>query len=94
MRTGGSARARVAAAGGAGCGRGTRGGVVPRLEDGRGSAGPESFIYSGSALPVVVAVRRCVVDDGEAGMPNKAETDTVEPLVAEGADSCVELRNR
>ena len=34
MGTGESARAGIAAAGGAG--RGTRGGVVPRREDGRG----------------------------------------------------------
>ena len=27
-------------------------------------------------------------------MPSKAETDTVEPVVAEGADSCVGLRDR
>ena len=37
VRTGESARAGVAAAGGAGHGRGTHGGVVPRLEDGRGA---------------------------------------------------------
>ena len=36
VQTGGSARAGVAAAGGAGRGCGTRDGVVPRLEDGRG----------------------------------------------------------
>ena len=34
------------------------------------------------ALPVAVAVRRRVVDDGRAGVPSKAETDTVEPMVA------------
>ena len=37
VRTGESARPGVAAAGGAGRGRGTRGGVVTRLEDGRGA---------------------------------------------------------
>ena len=35
VRTGESARAGIAAAGGASRGRGTRGGVVPHLEDGR-----------------------------------------------------------
>ena len=35
VRTGESARPGVAAAGGAGRGRGARGGVVPRLEDSR-----------------------------------------------------------
>ena len=37
LRTGESVRAGVAAAGGAGRDRGTRGGVVPSLEDGRGA---------------------------------------------------------
>ena len=37
VRTGESVRAEVAAAIGAGRGRGTRGGIVPRLEDGRGA---------------------------------------------------------
>ena len=37
VRTGESARAGVAAAVGADRGRGTRGGVVSRLEDGRGA---------------------------------------------------------
>ena len=36
------------------------------------------------ALPIAVAVRRRVVDDGEAGAPSKAETDTYEPVVAVG----------
>ena len=37
VRTGESARAGVAAAGGAGRGHGSRGGVVTRVEDGRGA---------------------------------------------------------
>ena len=37
VRTGESARAGVAAAGGPGRGRGTRGGAVTRLEDDRGA---------------------------------------------------------
>ena len=43
VRTGESARAGVAAAGGAGRGRETRGGVVTRLEDGRGAVGGVTF---------------------------------------------------
>ena len=89
-----SARAGVAAAGGAGRGRGTRDGVVPRLEWPRGPSGPESITYSGDALPVAVAVCRRVVDDGGAGVPSKAETDTVEPVVATEAVSCVEQLDR
>ena len=43
-KTGGSARAGVAAAGG----RGTRGGVAPRLEDGRGAPpGPNPYSTAG-----------------------------------------------
>ena len=60
----------------------------------RGPAGPESIIFSGIALPVAVAVRRRVVDDGEAGVPSKTETDTVDPVVAAGAVSCVDLLDR
>ena len=45
---------------------------------------PESIICSGGALPVAVAVRRRVVDGGGAGVPSKADTDTVEPVVAVG----------
>ena len=47
-----------------------------------------------SASPVAVAVRRRVVDDGGAGMPSKAETDTVEPVVAAESVSCAELLDR
>ena len=60
----------------------------------RGPAEPESIIYSGGALPVVVAVSRRVVDDGGAGVPSMTETDKVEPVVAAGAVSCKELRDR
>ena len=60
----------------------------------RGLAGPESIIYSGGTLPVAVAVRRRVVDDGGAGVPSTAETDTVEPVISAGAVSCKELRDR
>ena len=60
----------------------------------RGPAGPESIIYSGGALPVAVAVRRCVVNDGGTGVPSNAETDTVEPAVAAESVSCVELLDR
>ena len=60
----------------------------------RGPAGPESIINSGGALPVAVAIRRRVVDDGGAGTPSKTETDTVQPVVAAGAVSCVELWDR
>ena len=57
-------------------------------------AGPESTNFSGGALPVAVAVRRRVVDDGGGGVPSKAETDTVEPVVAAQSVSCVELLDR
>ena len=57
-------------------------------------AGPESIIYSRGALPVAVAVRRRIVDDGGAEVPSKAETDTVEPVVAAETVSCVELLDR
>ena len=60
----------------------------------RSPVGPESVIYSGGAFPVAVAVRRRVVNDGGAGVPSKADMDTVEPMVAAGAVSCIELRDR
>ena len=50
----------------------------------RGPAGPEPITYIGAAIPVAVAVRQRVVDDGGAGMPRKAETDTIVPVVAAG----------
>ena len=59
-----------------------------------GPRGPESLIYSGGASPVVVAVRRRVVDDGGAGVPRMAVTDTVEPVVTAGAVSCKKRRDR
>ena len=59
MRTGESARAGVAAAGGTGHGRGTRGGVVTRLEDGRGALlGSKPLSTAGGALPAAVAERQ------------------------------------
>ena len=36
-----------------------------------------------------VAVRRRVVEDGGAGVTSKMKKDTVEPVVAAGAVSCV-----
>ena len=89
MRTGESANAGVVAVDVVSRGRGTRDGVVARLEDDRGGpAWPESIIYMGDALPVAVAVRRRVVEDGGAGVTSKADTDTVKPVVAAGAVSC------
>ena len=49
----------------------------------RGPAGPESTTYSNDTSPVAVAVRRRVVADGGAGVSSRAETDTVEAVVAE-----------
>ena len=47
VRAGGSARVGVAASGGAGRGRRARGGVVTRLEEGRGGgAGPKAVVDS------------------------------------------------
>ena len=54
----------------------------------KGPAGPESLFYSGGASPIAVAVRRRVVDDGGPGVPSKAETYTVEPVVAAESVSC------
>ena len=71
-----------------------RGGVVPRLEDGRG-APPGPNPQSTAAvhyLFVAAAVHRRVVDDGRAGAPSEAETDAVEPVVAAETVSRVELR--
>ena len=59
-----------------------------------GPAGPESSIYSRGASSVAVAVRRRVVADREAGVPSKAEKDTVESVVAAESVSCVELLDR
>ena len=60
----------------------------------RGSAGPESIIYSRGASPVVVAVRRIGVADGGAGVPIKADKDTVESVVAAEFVSCVDLLDK
>ena len=90
----GDRRGGVAAVDGIGRGRWTRGGVDTPARWSRGPAGPESIICSGGALPIAVAVRRRVVADGRAGVPSKAETDLIEPVVAVESVSCVELLNR
>ena len=59
-----------------------------------GPAEPESIIYSGGALPGAVSVRRRVVNDGGAGVPSKAETDTVEPVVGARSGFSIERLDR
>ena len=59
-----------------------------------GPAGPEFIVYSGGALPVAVAVRRRVVQDVAAGVPSKAETDTVESVLAAVSGCSVERLDR
>ena len=51
-------------------------------------------ILQRDVLPVTVAVRRRVVDDGGAGAPSKTKMDTVEPVVAAESVSCAELLDR
>ena len=90
VRTGGSARVRVTAAAGAGCGRRARGGVVFRLEDGRGAPpGPKPKSTARGTLPAAAAERRRVrvemrseknVVVWGAGKPGEVETDAVGPV--------------
>ena len=56
---------------------------------GRWSRGP-----AGPVFPVAVAVRRSVVADRGAGVPSKAEMDTVEPGFATETVSCAEPLTR
>ena len=55
---------------------------------------PESTTYSEGSLPVAVAVRRRVVDDGGAGAPIEKGTNTVERVLAAESASWVDLRDR
>ena len=94
VRTGELTRAGSAAAAGSARPWDWRRGCTSSGRWPRGPAGPESIIYSGGALPVVVAVRRRVDDDGGAEVPSMAQTDTVEPVVAARTVSCKEGRDR
>ena len=99
--TGEAAGAGVTAVGWAGRGRGTRGGVLARLAEGRGAPpGPKPSSTAGGALPAAVAVRRRVrveirPEDGfavaGAGEPGETGADTVGPAVSMESVPCVEL---
>ena len=101
VRAGDSSQAGVAAAGGVGRGRGTRGGVVTRPEDGRGTPpGPKPLSTTGGALTAAVAERRrvrmdtrseeCVIVWG-AGEPGEVGTDAIGLAGSTGSVPCTEL---
>ena len=85
----------------AGRGHGTRGGVLPRLANGRGvPTGRTPSSTAGGALPAVVAVCRRVRVEmrsedgfavGGAGEPGETEADADGPVVSTESVPCVEL---
>ena len=99
--TGEEAGTGVAAVGGAGLGRGTRGGVLARRENSRGALpGSKPYSTAGGAVPAAVAIRRRVrvemrSEDGltvwGAREPGEAGADAVGPVASTESAPCVGL---
>ena len=95
-----AAGAGVAAVGGTGRGRKTRGGVLARLADGRGAPPGAKPSTAGDAVPAAVDVRWRVLVEmrsedgftvGGAGEPGEAGTDAVGPVVSTESVPCLGL---